>query len=157
MRNGKSIAAAAAASILVLAIGSTADAAERGTEARRAEAAQPAAARRATTARPQRGEASYYHSRFEGRRMANGERFDPDSDSAAHRTLPFGTRARVTNLANGRTAEVTIEDRGPYVRGRIIDVTPETAGQLGMRESGTAPVEVRPVGPPRQDQAGDRR
>ncbi|MBX6375855.1 MAG: septal ring lytic transglycosylase RlpA family protein [Acetobacteraceae bacterium] len=151
------MAAAVVASILVLAIGSTADAAERDTEARRAEAAQPAAGRRATTARPQRGEASYYHPRFEGRRMANGERFDPDSDSAAHRTLPFGTRARVTNLANGRTAEVTIEDRGPYVRGRIIDVTPETAGQLGMRESGTAPVEVRPVGPPRQDQAGDRR
>lgn len=106
---------------------------------------------------PQRDEASYYHPRFEGRPMANGEPFDPASESAAHRSLPLGTRARVTNLANGRSAEVTVEDCGPCVRGRIIDVSPAAAEQLGMRHSGTAPVEVRPIEVPRPaDDGGDR-
>ena len=103
-------------------------------------------AKEARAARAQRGEASYYHSRFEGRRMANGERFDGTSDSAAHRTLPFGTRAEVRNLETGKTAVVTIEDRGPFVRGRVIDVSPRTARELGMLEDGIAPVEVRPIG-----------
>ena len=65
------------------------------------------------SARVQRGKASYYGREFNGRRMANGRRFDPRSSSAANRTLPLGTRARVTNLENGRTQTVTIEDRGP--------------------------------------------
>ncbi|MBW8269531.1 septal ring lytic transglycosylase RlpA family protein [Caldovatus sp. SYSU G05006] len=129
---------------------------ERQAEVRRPEAGQaagPAAAARP----PQRGEASYYHPRFAGRPMANGEPFDTGSDSAAHRTLPLGTRATVTNLENGRTAEVTIEDRGPYVRGRIIDVSPATAEELGMRRSGTAPVEVRPLEVPGRSEGGERR
>jgi rare lipoprotein A len=101
----------------------------------------------------QRGQASFYHpERFTGRPMANGEPFDPGSNSAAHRTLPLGTVAEVTNLRNGESRTVVIEDRGPYVRGRIIDVSPRTADELGMRESGTAPVEVRPIG--RQANAG---
>ncbi len=101
----------------------------------------------------QRGQASFYHPhRFTGRPMANGEPFDPRSNSAAHRTLPLGTVAEVTNLRNGESRTVVIEDRGPYVRGRIIDVSPRTADELGMRESGTAPVEVRPIG--RQANAG---
>lgn len=96
---------------------------------------------------PLRGEASYYHpERFTGRPMANGDRFDPDSNAAAHRTLPLGTVAEVTNLENGETRRVVIEDRGPYAGGRAIDVSPRTAEELGMREQGTAPVEVRPVG-----------
>ncbi len=111
-------------------------------------------------ARPQRGEASFYHpERFSGRPMANGDRFQPDSNAAAHRSLPLGTVAEVTNLENGETRRVVIEDRGPYVRGRILDVSPRTAEELGMRESGTAPVEVRPVGQlpnaARDGQAGD--
>lgn len=104
-------------------------------------------------AEAQRGQASFYHpDRFTGRPMANGEPFDPGSNSAAHRTLPLGTVAEVTNLRNGESRTVVIEDRGPFVRGRIIDVSPRTADELGMRESGTAPVEVRPVG--RQANAG---
>jgi rare lipoprotein A len=114
-----------------------------GAGERRAEA-RPRPAGRAE-APPQRGEASYYASRFHGQQMANGERFDAGSDSAAHRSLPFGTRAEVTNLETGRTETVTIEDRGPFVRGRIIDVSPATAERLGMKEDGTAPVVVRPV------------
>ena len=95
----------------------------------------------------QRGEASYYHpQRVTGRQMANGDRFDPNSNAAASRTLPLGTVAEVTNLQNGESRRVVIEDRGPYARGRIIDLSPRTAEQLGMREEGVAPGEVRPVG-----------
>lgn len=98
-------------------------------------------------ARVQRGQASYYHPRnFTGRPMANGEPFDPNSNSAASRTLPLGTVAEVTNLRNGESRRVVIEDRGPYVGGRIIDVSPRIATELGMRDEGVVPVEVRPVG-----------
>lgn len=95
---------------------------------------------------PQRGIASYYHAQhFTGRPMANGERFDPNSNSAAHRTLPFGTMVEVTNLLNGETRTVVIEDRGPFVAGRIIDLSPRIARELGMRDAGLARVEVRPI------------
>jgi rare lipoprotein A len=107
--------------------------------------------RRAAAGPSQRGEASYYGPQFAGRTTASGERFDPDSNMAAHRTLPFGTRARVTNLENGRSATVRVEDRGPFVGGRIIDVSPRTAERLGMREAGTAEVRVTPVAPPPGD------
>jgi rare lipoprotein A len=101
----------------------------------------------APVAMQQRGEASYYHPRrFTGRRMANGDRFDPRSNSAAHPWLPFGTVLEVTNLDNGETREVVIEDRGPHVRGRILDVSPRIARELGMIRSGVAPVEIREVG-----------
>lgn len=103
----------------------------------------------------QQGKASYYGPEFNGRRMANGERFDPHSNTAAHRTLPFGTRAWVTNLENGRGAMVTVKDRGPYVRGRIIDVSPHVAERLGMKEDGVVPVQVQPVqAPPEEEQPG---
>ena len=95
--------------------------------------------------RTQRGEASFYGPQFSGRRTASGGRFDPNSNMAAHRTLPLGTVARVTNLENGRSATVRIEDRGPYFRGRIVDLSPRTAERLGMREAGVAPVEVTPL------------
>jgi rare lipoprotein A len=78
--------------------------------------------------------------------MANGERMDPRSDNAASKTLPLGTRARVTNLQTGRSALVTIEDRGPFVRGRVVDLSPATAEQIGLtHKEGLAPVEVVPV------------
>ncbi|SUE42716.1 RlpA-like protein precursor [Roseomonas gilardii subsp. rosea] len=93
----------------------------------------------------QRGPASYYADRFHGRKMANGERFDRDSNSAASRTLPLGTTVQVTNLENGRTATVKIEDRGPYVGNRVIDLSPATAETLGMINAGVVMVEVRPV------------
>ena len=110
-------------------------------------AAPAAHATEAGEPRVQRGEASYYHpERFTGRPMANGQPFDPQSNSAASRTLPLGTVAEVTNLRNGETRRVVIEDRGPYAGGRIIDLSPRTAEELGMTEQGVAPVEVRPVG-----------
>jgi rare lipoprotein A len=76
----------------------------------------------------------------EGSQTASGERFNANELTAAHRTLPFGTRVRVTNHSNGRSVVVTINDRGPFVSGRIIDVTPAAARALGM--SGLAPVTI---------------
>lgn len=107
---------------------------------------EPAHASRAVPAKPsahkQVGWASYYHSRFAGRRMADGMRLMSGSDSAASKTLPLGTTARVRNLQNGRSAVVTIRDRGPHAKNRIIDVSPGIARQLGMTHAGVARVEV---------------
>ncbi|SDK88412.1 septal ring lytic transglycosylase RlpA family protein [Pseudomonas indica] len=88
------------------------------------------------------GKASYYGSRHHGRRTASGERFDQNALTAAHRTLPFGTRVRVTNLNNNRTVVVRINDRGPYGRGRIIDLSFKAAQQLDMIRPGVVPVRV---------------
>ena len=74
--------------------------------------------------------------------MADGGRFDPGSDTVASRTLPLGTQARVTNLRNGRSAVVSVRDRGPHRGGRILDVSPGVAARLGMPETGTAPVAI---------------
>jgi rare lipoprotein A len=97
------------------------------------------------------GKASYYAQRFAGRKMANGEPMRPQSNNAASRTLPLGTHALVTNLENGRTAEVVIKDRGPYVNGRIIDVSPGTAQVLGMVDDGIVTVKVVPLYVPEAD------
>ncbi|MCO6058203.1 septal ring lytic transglycosylase RlpA family protein [Pseudomonas sp. MOB-449] len=88
------------------------------------------------------GKASYYGSRHHGKRTASGERFDQHALTAAHRTLPFGTRVKVTNLNNDRTVVVRINDRGPHIRGRIIDLSREAAERLGMLRAGVAPVRV---------------
>lgn len=98
--------------------------------------------------RVQRGKASIYAERLQGRRMADGTRFDPASDAAASKTLPLGSTARVTNLENGRTAAVTVRDRGPRVRGRILDVSPRSGAALGMKREGVAPVAVAPTADP---------
>lgn len=92
------------------------------------------------------GRASYYHSRFHGSRTASGERYDETTLTAAHRTLPFGTRVRVTNLGNGRRVVVTIVDRGPFARGRVIDVSRVAAQELGFLRDGTARVSLEIVG-----------
>jgi rare lipoprotein A len=84
------------------------------------------------------GVASVYA--YDGEKTASGERANPRALTAAHRTLPFGTRVKVTNKRNGRTVMVRINDRGPFKRGRIIDLTPAAARQLGM--DGLAPVTV---------------
>jgi rare lipoprotein A len=94
---------------------------------------------------PQVGIASYYADRFAWRTMANGEPFDPESNVAASRTLPLGTKARVTNLENGRSAVVEIKDRGPYIKGRIIDLSPRIARRLGMIDDGIVRVAVEPL------------
>lgn len=96
-------------------------------------------------AAPQVGVASYYARHFTGRRMANGNRFDPHSDTVAHRTLPFGTVVRVTNLNNGLSTTGTVQDRGPWTRGRIVDLSPRIARNLDMIRSGIARVEVVPI------------
>ena len=88
------------------------------------------------------GIASYYALRFHGRRTASGERYDKDAHTAAHRTHPFGTLVRVTNQENGRTVDVRINDRGPFVRGRIIDLSDAAARDLGMVEEGVVRVRV---------------
>ncbi|MBD3894966.1 septal ring lytic transglycosylase RlpA family protein [Halomonas sp. ML-15] len=88
------------------------------------------------------GVASYYADRYQGRQTASGERFDQQALTAAHPSLPFGTRVRVTHLDNGRETVVRINDRGPFVRGRIIDLSRRAAGELDMLRSGTAPVRV---------------
>jgi rare lipoprotein A len=88
--------------------------------------------------RAETGVAAYY----QGGRTANGEVSAPRSLTAAHRTLPFGTIVRVTNLHNGRSVSVRVNDRGPYGRGRIIDVSYAAARQLGMIDAGTARVSV---------------
>lgn len=93
------------------------------------------------SATAQSGHASWYGS---GRRTANGERFNPNGMTAAHRTLPFGTRVRVTNQRTGRSIIVRINDRGPFIRGRIIDLSRGAARAFGM--GGTAYVSVTPVG-----------
>ncbi len=77
-----------------------------------------------------------------GRTTASGESFDPDRLTAAHRTLPFGTRVRVTNLENGRSVVVTITDRGPFRRGRVIDVSGRAARRLGFAAQGVARVRL---------------
>jgi rare lipoprotein A len=95
---------------------------------------------------PQVGMASYYSRAHHGRRTASGERFDMEAMTAAHRTLPFGTRVRVTNLANGRHAIVRINDRGPFKGKRIIDLSYAAARELGVVRSGVARVRVEVVG-----------
>jgi rare lipoprotein A len=92
------------------------------------------------------GWASWYGPAFEGRYSANGEVFDSRSMTAAHLTLPFGTQVRVTNLDNGRSVVLRINDRGPYVSGRVLDVSQAAAYALGMIHSGVAPVRVDVLG-----------
>ena len=88
------------------------------------------------------GTASWYGPGFFGNRTANGEVFRPGTLTAAHRTLPFGTRVRVTNLNNGRSTVVRINDRGPFKGNRVIDLAHGAAQQLGLVSSGLAPVRL---------------
>ena len=88
------------------------------------------------------GTASYYGSEFAGSRTANGERFDPAAMTAAHRSLAFHSRVAVTNLSNGQEVIVRINDRGPWGKSRIIDISHAAARQIGMERSGTARVRV---------------
>jgi rare lipoprotein A len=100
------------------------------------------------TAGGQEGLASWYGPGFHGRRTASGERFDAHGLSAAHRTLPLGSRVRVTNLANGKRVVLRVTDRGPFVRGRIIDVSYGAAGALGMVRRGVTRVRVERLDSP---------
>jgi len=98
------------------------------------------------------GKASFYASSFNNRTMSDGTRMRPESNNAASLTLPLGTTARVTNLETGRSALVTIKDRGPYVRGRIIDLSPATAHRIGLEpKQGLTKVAVVPLTVPLAD------
>ena len=90
----------------------------------------------------QKGKASFYAKRFHGRKTASGERLHPDSLTCAHKSYPFGTLLRVYNPANGRSVNVRVTDRGPYVQGRIIDLSWRAAKELGIIGQGVATVFV---------------
>ena len=92
------------------------------------------------------GMASWYGPGFDGRRSANGERYNQNGLTAAHRSLPFGTKVRVTNVQTGRSVIVRITDRGPHVRGRIIDLSAAAARVVGVMQSGVAPVQLEILG-----------
>ncbi|HEY9665309.1 MAG TPA: septal ring lytic transglycosylase RlpA family protein [Coleofasciculaceae cyanobacterium] len=93
-----------------------------------------------------RGMASWYGPGFHGRASASGERYNQNAMTAAHRSLPFGTNVRVTNLNNGRSVVVRINDRGPFIRGRVIDLSAAAARVLGLIHTGVAPVQVQVLG-----------
>lgn len=113
-------------------------------------AAPPADGRR--QGRKQVGKASIYARKFDGRTMADGTPMSLQDDNAASKTLPLGSKARVKNLETGQSAVVTIQDRGPFVPGRIIDLSPATAARIGLtRKEGLADVEVTPLPAARPD------
>lgn len=93
----------------------------------------------------QTGKASFYADKFEGHPTASGERYKHNKLTAAHKTLPFGTVVRVTNLANGSTVEVKINDRGPYIEGRVIDLSKSAAEKLGFINLGVTDVKLEVV------------
>ena len=90
----------------------------------------------------QTGEASWYGKGFHGKKTASGEKFNQNDHTAAHPTLPLGTEAKVTNLETGKSVDVEINDRGPYVKGRDIDLSKEAAGEIGIHKDGAAPVKI---------------
>ncbi len=121
-------------------------------KARSRPAAAPAKSRTDVSGRKRVGKASFYADKFNGRKMADGSRMNPQHDVAASKTLPLGTRAKVRNLETGKSAVVTIKDRGPYVKDRIVDLTPATAQKIGItKDDGVAKVEVTPLSVPKAD------
>lgn len=93
----------------------------------------------------QTGQASYYADKFEGRRTASGTVYRAGRRTAAHNTLPFGTVVRVTNPRNRRSVKVTITDRGPHAKGRVIDLSKKAARKIGILGAGVAPVQLKVV------------
>ena len=89
------------------------------------------------------GSASYYGDKFVDRPMANGKKFSQHKLTAAHKTLPFGTKVTVINLANRKRTKVRITDRGPFVQGRIIDLSKKAAKKINMIDAGVVPVELK--------------
>lgn len=93
----------------------------------------------------EQGKASYYARKFQGRTMANGEKYRRGKLTAAHKELPFGTKVKVTNTQTKKTVKVEITDRGPFVRGRIIDLSEAAARRVGMLDAGVAPVKMKVI------------
>jgi rare lipoprotein A len=92
------------------------------------------------------GKASYYSNKLAGHKMANGEKYDPDRLTAAHKTLPFNTKLKVMNPANGKSVKVKVTDRGPFSPGRVVDLSYEAARKLDILQSGVAPVKLKAKG-----------
>lgn len=90
----------------------------------------------------QNGKASFYSNSFNGKKTASGEKFRNSKKTAAHRTIPFGTKVKVTNLSNGKTVKVKINDRGPHVSGRIIDLSKKAAKKIDMVDKGVVNVKI---------------
>ncbi len=93
----------------------------------------------------QSGQGSYYADKFAGRATTSGAPYRPGRLTAAHNTLPFGTKIKVTNMRNGRSVKVVVNDRGPHVKGRIVDVSKRAARKLGLIEAGVVPVQLKVV------------
>ncbi|WP_317164376.1 septal ring lytic transglycosylase RlpA family protein [Pontibacter russatus] len=93
------------------------------------------------------GKASYYARKFQGRTMANGEKYRRGRLTAAHKTLPLGTKVKVTNTRNNRSVKLRITDRGPFVRGRIIDLSEKAARRLDFIKAGVVPVTLKVIQP----------
>lgn len=91
------------------------------------------------------GQASYYGNEFHGRKTANGERFDQGKLTAAHRTLPFGTQVKVTNTQTGKSVTVRVNDRGPFVKGRVIDLSSSAFKAIASLNAGVVPVRIQVV------------
>ena len=120
-----------------------ADTSDDGTRPQRRSASKPQPRESLSSDSGQTGVASYY---WEPQALASGGRFNPNAMTAAHKTLPFGTRVRVTHLGNGNSVVVVINDRGPYIAGRIIDLSRRAAQDIGMTGSGIARVRVSILG-----------
>jgi len=116
------------------------------------QATSPAKPKLDQSGRERVGKASFYAKKFTGKKMADGTKMDPQDDNAASKTLPLGTTAKVTNLDTGQSAVVTIQDRGPHRKGRIVDLSPSTARKVGItRDKGVANVKVAPIAVPQDD------
>lgn len=103
----------------------------------------PGSDRSSATVQPAHiGEASWYGPGFQGKKTASGEIFDDSKLTAAHKTIPLGSKAKVTNLTNGKSVEVKINDRGPFIDGRMVDLSQAAAKALGMIDRGTARVQI---------------
>lgn len=105
----------------------------------------PKSGGRVSSGHSESGMASYYGNEFHGRKTANGERFDQGKLTAAHRTMPFGTRVKVTNTQNGRSVVVRINDRGPFAKGRIIDLSSSAFKSIASINAGVVPVRVQVI------------
>ena len=93
----------------------------------------------------QSGQGSYYADKFNGRKTASGAIYRSGKMTAAHNTLPFGTRIKVTNVKNGKSVKVTVNDRGPHVKGRIVDVSGKAANKLDLVQAGVVPVQLKVI------------
>jgi rare lipoprotein A len=146
------LTASAAAFLLVAAPLSNAQPADAAVIAEPVQEAAPAApvqAKRPNAARGKaasQGRVAYYGRKFAGRKTASGERFDPGAMTMAHRTLPFGTKVRVTNVRNQKSVVVRVNDRGPSSRALVGDLTTAAAGKIGMLHAGTAKVRLQVLG-----------